>query len=127
MEVSPLAGKPAEPEMLVNAPKLVTALTFALPDRQKFMCLDLAFEAGQIGGSMPAVLNAANEVAVDHFLEGRIGFLDIPMLIKKTMEAHRPFPIDSIEKVMEADRWARQAANGFTRGKPLADGGRQFD
>ena len=105
----------------------VGTLTFALPDRQKFMCLDLAFEAGQIGGSMPAVLNAANEVAVDHFLEGRIGFLDIPMLIKKTMEAHRPFPIDSIEKVMEADRWARQAANGFTRGKPLADGGRQFD
>jgi 1-deoxy-D-xylulose-5-phosphate reductoisomerase len=91
----------------------VGTLTFTLPDREKFMCLDLAFEAGQIGGSMPAVLNAANEVAVDLFLEGRIRFLDIPMLINKTMKAHRPFPIDSLEKVMEADRWSRQAAKTF--------------
>jgi len=91
----------------------VGPLTFTLPDREKFMCLDLAFEAGQIGGSMPAVLNAANEVAVDLFLEGRIRFLDIPTLINKTMKAHRPFPIDSLEKVMEADRWARQAAKTF--------------
>jgi 1-deoxy-D-xylulose-5-phosphate reductoisomerase len=91
----------------------VGTLTFTLPDREKFMCLDLAFEAGQIGGSMPAVLNAANEEAVDLFLDRRIGFLEIPILIKKTMEAHQPFSVDSIEKVMEADAWARQAAKKF--------------
>lgn len=91
----------------------VGTLNFTLPDREKFMCLDLAFEAGRIGGSMPAVLNAADEVAVDLFLEGRIGFLDISLLIRKTMDAHRPFSVDTIEKVMEADRWARQAARGF--------------
>lgn len=91
----------------------VGPLTFTLPDCEKFRCLDLAFEAGHIGGSMPAVMNAANEVAVDFFLEGRIGFLDMPVLIKKTMDAHRPFPIESIEKVMEADTWARQEAKRF--------------
>jgi 1-deoxy-D-xylulose-5-phosphate reductoisomerase len=89
----------------------VGALTFALPDREKFKCLDLAFQAGHIGGSMPAVLNAANEEAVDLYLEGRMGFLDIPVVIKKTMEAHQSFSIDSVDKVMEADRWARQTAS----------------
>lgn len=93
----------------------VGALTFDLPDREKFKCLDLAFEAGHTGGSMPAVLNAANEEAVELFLEGRIGFLDIPVLIRKTMEAHQPFSIDSIEKVMEADTWARQEARQVWR------------
>jgi 1-deoxy-D-xylulose-5-phosphate reductoisomerase len=93
----------------------VGTLTFSLPDREKFTCLDLAFKAAQIGGSMPAVLNAANEVAVDLFLARRIGFLEIAILIKKTMEAHEPFSVDSIEKVMEADGWARQAAKKFWR------------
>jgi 1-deoxy-D-xylulose-5-phosphate reductoisomerase len=87
----------------------VGSLTFMLPDREKFKCLDLAFEAAQIGGSMPAVLNAANEEAVHLFLDRRIGFLEIAVLIRKTMEAHQPFEIDCIEKVMAADRWARQA------------------
>jgi 1-deoxy-D-xylulose-5-phosphate reductoisomerase len=91
----------------------VGPLTFTLPEEKKFRCLGLAFEAARIGGSMPAVLNAANEEAVDLFLEESIGFLEIPLLIEKTMEAHRPFPVDRIEKVLEADAWARQAARQY--------------
>jgi 1-deoxy-D-xylulose-5-phosphate reductoisomerase len=59
---------------------------------------------------MPAVMNGANEIAVDAFLNGKIGFHQIPMLIERTMEAHRTSSIDSIEKVMEADSWARDTA-----------------
>jgi 1-deoxy-D-xylulose-5-phosphate reductoisomerase len=85
-------------------------LTFEKPDIKKFKCLDLALKAAENGGSMPAVLNGANEIAVASFLEGKIGFLDIPDLIEKVMDAHRPHPIDSIETVMEADTWARDKA-----------------
>jgi 1-deoxy-D-xylulose-5-phosphate reductoisomerase len=83
------------------------------PDTRKFRCLELALRAAEIGDSMPAVLNGANEVAVDLFLKGRIGFLQIPSLIERTMDAHRPFVIDRIEKVMEADAWARERAADF--------------
>ncbi|MCD6297353.1 MAG: 1-deoxy-D-xylulose-5-phosphate reductoisomerase [Deltaproteobacteria bacterium] len=85
-------------------------LTFAKPDINKFKCLNLALKAAEKGGSMPAVLNGANEIAVASFLEGKIGFLDIPDLIEKVMGAHRPYPIDNIETVMEVDTWARDTA-----------------
>ncbi len=88
----------------------IGTLTFQKPDLKKFPCLDLALEAGEIGQSMPAVMNGANEIAVDAFLNDKIGFLQIPMLIRRTMEAHRTSPIDSIEKVMETDSWARDTA-----------------
>lgn len=88
-------------------------LTFMLPEAGKFKCLDLAFEAAKIGDTMPAVLNAANEEAVELFLNERIGFLDIPLLIERTMAAHRPFSIDGIETVLEADAWARQKVRQF--------------
>ena len=88
----------------------IGTLTFEKPDLKKFPCLDLALQAGEIGESMPAVMNGANEIAVDAFLSGKIGFLQIPMLIERTMEAHRTSSIDSIEKVMEADSWARDRA-----------------
>ncbi len=91
----------------------VGTLRFMKPDTRKFRCLELALRAAEIGDSMPAVLNGANEVAVDLFLKGRIGFLQIPSLIERTMDAHRPFVIDSIEKVMEADAWARERAADF--------------
>jgi 1-deoxy-D-xylulose-5-phosphate reductoisomerase len=87
----------------------IGTLSFMKPDTVRFPCLDLAIRAAQIGGSMPAVLNGVNEVAVDSFLRGKIGFLEIPEVIEKTMEAHEPFEIDSIEAVMEADAWAREA------------------
>jgi len=85
-------------------------LTFERPDTERFQCLDLALKAVETGDSMPAVLNGANEIAVYSFLRGEIGFLQIPVLIKKTMETHKTFTIDSIESVMEADLWARDRA-----------------
>jgi 1-deoxy-D-xylulose-5-phosphate reductoisomerase len=88
----------------------IGTLSFAKPDKGRFKCLDLALQAGKIGGSMPAVLNAANEIAVGAFLEGHIGFLQIPMLIERTMEAHTAYNIDHIDGVMEADSWARHTA-----------------
>ncbi|MCF8129480.1 MAG: 1-deoxy-D-xylulose-5-phosphate reductoisomerase [Deltaproteobacteria bacterium] len=85
-------------------------LSFEKPDLNRFRCLALALKAAADGESMPAVLNGANEIAVDAFLKGKIGFLDIPKLIEQTMEAHKPHPIDRIDSVMAADKWAREKA-----------------
>ncbi|VXD20076.1 1-deoxy-D-xylulose 5-phosphate reductoisomerase [Planktothrix serta PCC 8927] len=86
------------------------SLTFKAPDDQKYPCMSLAYAAGRAGGSMPAVLNAANEQAVALFLEEKIEFLDIPRVIESTCDRHR---IDNrqeptLEDIIEADRWARQ-------------------
>jgi 1-deoxy-D-xylulose-5-phosphate reductoisomerase len=91
-------------------------LCFEKPDMKKFRCLDLALRAARMGGSMPAVLNAANETAVESFLAGKIGFLEIPDIIEKTMEKHQTYNIDSIEIVMQADKWARDTAREFLSG-----------
>jgi len=85
----------------------IGTLSFMKPDMKIFKCLDLALRAAEIGDSMPAVLNGANEIAVDFFLQGKIGYLQIPALIEKTMEAHKTVSLDSIERVIEADSWAR--------------------
>ena len=86
------------------------SLTFKAPDDQKYPCMSLAYAAGRSGGSMPAVLNAANEQAVALFLEEKIEFLDIPRVIELTCDRHR---IDNrqdptLEDIIEADRWSRQ-------------------
>jgi 1-deoxy-D-xylulose-5-phosphate reductoisomerase len=91
----------------------IGTLSFSEPDFKKFRCLYLARVAAETGESMPAVLNGANEVAVDLFLRGQIGVLEIPELIEKTMKAHKPFVIDSIEIVQQADAWARQTARSL--------------
>ncbi|MBW1720754.1 MAG: 1-deoxy-D-xylulose-5-phosphate reductoisomerase [Deltaproteobacteria bacterium] len=91
------------------------ALSFERCDRRKYRCLDLALRAAEIGDSMPAVMNGANEVAVEAFLEKRIGFLQIPQLIEKAMEAHAPFQVENIESVMEADAWARRKAEDLLK------------
>lgn len=88
-------------------------LSFEKPDKERFRCLDLSLTAGSIGRSMPAVLSGANEVAVYAFLEGKIGFLEIPYLIERTMEKHKTFPIDTIDEALEADRWAQSMAKEF--------------
>jgi 1-deoxy-D-xylulose-5-phosphate reductoisomerase len=88
----------------------IGSLSFRKPDPTKFRCLDLARRAAETGGSMPAVLNGANEIAVDLFLKRKMDFFQIPELIEETMAAHEPFRIDDIESVLEADRWARQRA-----------------
>jgi 1-deoxy-D-xylulose-5-phosphate reductoisomerase len=97
----------------------VGPLQFMKPDTGKFRCLELALKAAEMGESMPAVLNGANEAAVELFLQGNIGFLQIPSLIEKTMKAHTPFVIENIEKVMEADAWARKTAMAFAEGNSL--------
>jgi 1-deoxy-D-xylulose-5-phosphate reductoisomerase len=85
-------------------------LSFEKPDKKRFRGLDLALEAGYIGQSMPAVLSGANEIAVNAFLDGKITFLGIPQLIEKTMEQHELYPIDSIDRALEADQWAKAMA-----------------
>lgn len=82
-------------------------LTFLPPDRETFPALDLAYEAGRTGGTMAAVLNGANEAAVQQFLAKKIGFLQIPELISRALEAHVPVSDPSLEEVLEADRWSR--------------------
>ena len=90
----------------------VGQLTFRAPDRAKYPCMELAYAAGRAGGTMPAVLNAANEQAVALFLEERIHFLDIPRLIEKVCDRHRAdLSADpSLDDVLAVDGWARQAA-----------------
>ncbi|GAB5047116.1 1-deoxy-D-xylulose-5-phosphate reductoisomerase [Thermodesulfovibrio sp. TK110] len=85
-------------------------LNFELPDTEVFPCLSLAYEAARLGGSMPVVLNAADEIAVEAFLSGRLKFNEIPKLIKNVMDAHRVSHPDSIEEILEIDNWARKKA-----------------
>ena len=85
-------------------------LDFAAPDRDRFPCIDLAYSAGRAGRSLPAVMNAANEVAVGAFLEGRINFTDIPRIIESVMEAHAPFDVPELDDVLAADAAGRRAA-----------------
>lgn len=84
------------------------SLSFDTPKRELFPCLDLAYEALQQGGTMPAVLNAANEIAVDAFLNGKISFLQIPNIIHEVMEMHICINKPSLEEILEADNWARE-------------------
>lgn len=96
-----------------DAPKLqwpLIDLTFEEPDLEKFPSLALAYQAGRIGKTMPAVLNAANEVAVHAFLTGRISFMSIPELVTAVMEDHTPVTYNSLEDILEADLWARSRA-----------------
>lgn len=88
----------------------LSRLEFFEPDLVRFPCLRLAYEAMREGGTMPAALSAANEVAVAAFLNREIKFMDIPQIIERTMEAHTTQPCESIEAVLEADRWARSRA-----------------
>jgi 1-deoxy-D-xylulose-5-phosphate reductoisomerase len=102
---------PSAPMDLVGA-----RLEFEAPDEETFRCLGLAREAGAAGGTAPAVLNAANEVAVAGFLEERIGFLDIAAVVESALEAVPPAPADTLEAVMEADARARAAARDTIEG-----------
>lgn len=87
-------------------------LTFARPDLDRFPCLRLAYEAGRAGRTCPAVLNGADEEAVDLFLSGRIGFLDIPAAIEDALQAHTPSQPSSLADIMLADNWAREHVRG---------------
>ncbi|MDP2861547.1 MAG: 1-deoxy-D-xylulose-5-phosphate reductoisomerase [Desulfobacterales bacterium] len=88
----------------------IGSFTFQKPDYEKFPCLGLACSAGKTGGTLPAVLNAANEVAVEAFLEGRISFKNIPEVIEKTMGRHFVIAYPELSDILEADIWARRIA-----------------
>ncbi len=86
------------------------ALSFESPDRKRFLCLNLAYQALGIGGTMPAVLNAANEVAVRAFLDERIPFTRIAELNERTMARHEVIAHPGLEDILKADRWARTSS-----------------
>ena len=88
----------------------VSRLDFMPPDRKKFPCIDLAYKAIAMGGTAPAVVNAADEVAVQAFLDRKIPFPSIPKLIAASLEAHKLMPADSLDAIIEADAWARKYA-----------------
>jgi 1-deoxy-D-xylulose-5-phosphate reductoisomerase len=85
-------------------------LEFFEPDFRRFPCLALAREAARRGGDWPAVLNAADEVAVNGFLDGRIPFTDIGRVVEQVLERHEGNSRMTLENVLEADRWARETA-----------------
>src|SRR5580658_237135 len=85
-------------------------LTFAEPDRERFPALDLARRAGEIGGTLPAVFNAANEVAVSAFVEHAINFPQISERVGRVMDCHKVIAHPRLEEILEADAWARQQA-----------------
>lgn len=91
----------------------IARLDFEEPDYDAFPCLALALEAGRSGGTMPAVMNAANEVAVEAFLARRVGFLDIPRIVGTVMQHHAAEPLESVDQVELVDTWARRTAGGL--------------
>lgn len=95
----------------------IGALTFEEPDFKKFPCLSLAFDAIKIGQTLPAVLNAANEVAVGAFLDQRIPFSRIPSIIRDTMDRHNVVNPCSLSDILNADQWARDHAKTTISGK----------
>jgi 1-deoxy-D-xylulose-5-phosphate reductoisomerase len=95
-------------------------LDFEQPDREVFVCLDLAEQAGRTGGLAPAWLNGANEVAVGAFLEGRVGWGAIADVVADTLDACELHPVDGVEDVVDADRRARHRAEQAVRRRGLA-------
>jgi 1-deoxy-D-xylulose-5-phosphate reductoisomerase len=112
----PIAYALAFPDRLpVSGPRLdlfqLQNLSFYRPDEERFPCLRLAYEACRRGSTMPAVLNAANEIAVHSFLENKICFVDIPSIIKEVMSAHEPAQNPDLHSILAADTWARGEAS----------------
>jgi 1-deoxy-D-xylulose-5-phosphate reductoisomerase len=93
-------------------------LTFGAPDHRRFPCLNLAYAAGRRGGTAPAVLNAANEVAVAAFLKGKLGFGEIPQLIQRVLARHRETGPLTLARILEQDGWARNTAEEMLACKP---------
>jgi 1-deoxy-D-xylulose-5-phosphate reductoisomerase len=91
------------------------SLTFEEPDVERFPALELARRAGEVGGTLPAVLNAANEVAVEAFVNRKLNFPQITETVRRTMDAHKVVAHPTLEQILEADAWARQAANSSNR------------
>lgn len=106
-----------------NRPRLsltsLGSLTFEAPDTARFPSLKLAVDAGRTGGTMPAVLNAANEIAVGLFLNGKLPFMTIPALVGEVMARHKVIGKPNLEEIIAADRWSR--ATGLELSKDFID------
>ncbi len=100
-----------EPLDLCRAGKL----TFSEPDLERFPCLRLAYQAFADGGTVPAVMNAANEIAVEAFLSGQLDFLGIPRVIEQVVARHQREELTAIDRVLQADLWGRQEARKLIR------------
>ena len=117
---APIAYALSYPERIATGVKPLdltecSGLTFSKPDLGRFPSLRLAYRALGDGESMPAVMNAANEIAVEMFLAGRIGFTEIPVLIERVMDEHQPLKLGSIADVLEADLWSRTKIREFLK------------
>jgi 1-deoxy-D-xylulose-5-phosphate reductoisomerase len=93
----------------------ISELNFEEPDNSRFPCLALAYRALNSGGTLPAVLNAANEIAVQAFLDNRIRLSQIPDIIEKVMNRHHSQPAENLETILKADKWAREKADQFIK------------
>jgi 1-deoxy-D-xylulose-5-phosphate reductoisomerase len=118
---APIAYALSYPERVATGVKPLdlttfSGLTFHQPDMNKFRCLSLAYTAINAGESMPAVMNAANEIAVEMFLAGSIGFIQISEVIERTMDAHQAHDLKSIDEVLLADSWGRITAREICGG-----------
>ena len=118
---APIAYALSYPERIATGVKPLdlttfSGLTFFKPDLDKFRCLGLAYRAINDGESMPAVMNAANEIAVEAFLNGKIGFLQIAEVIERTMDAHQAHDLKSIDEVLQTDSWGRDTARNICGG-----------
>ncbi|MDH4152783.1 MAG: 1-deoxy-D-xylulose-5-phosphate reductoisomerase [Nitrospira sp.] len=108
--------------MVLDLPSLdlteIGRLSFCKPDHYRFPCLNLGYESLRVGGTMPAVMNAANEIAVDAFLNHGLRFIEIAAVIRNTMDAHTQQEISSLDDALEADRWAREKAESLVHALP---------
>jgi 1-deoxy-D-xylulose-5-phosphate reductoisomerase len=105
----------------LNLPPLnlsqIGGLTFLSPDPERFPCLKLAYRSIEIGETMPAILNAANEIAVNAFLEGSLKFTHLPLLLQRVMEDHEVKSVQTIEDILRADQWARERSKAILEGR----------
>jgi 1-deoxy-D-xylulose-5-phosphate reductoisomerase len=117
---TPIAHALAYPERIASGVAqldltTIAQLLFERPDFSRFPCLKLAYDALQAGGTAPAILNAANEVAVQAFLNREIGFRMIDQLIARVMETVSPRPVTDIDDLIEQNRYAREVAYDFVQ------------
>jgi 1-deoxy-D-xylulose-5-phosphate reductoisomerase len=107
--------------LLLNLPRLDLprneALAFSSPDLERFPCLKLAYQAIEIGETLPAVLNAANEIAVNAFLEGSLKFTEIPLFLQRVMGEHEVRAVQTVEDILKADHWARERSKAILEGR----------
>ena len=108
--------------MALDLPSLdlteIGQLTFCKPDHDRFPCLNLGYESLRIGGTMPAAMNAANDIAVEAFLNHGLRFSEIPQVIRSTMEAHTHQEVTCLDDALEVDRWAREKAESLVHALP---------